>query len=66
MTAWRELVPGCEPERAAELLRPLSPLIGAVTYAEFVRQIEPDERIYHNDDVAEHLKQAAAEYRAKP
>lgn len=66
MSAWRRLVPGCEPERSAELLRPLSPLIGAVSYAEFVRQIEPDERIYHNDDVAEHLNQAAAEYRAMP
>lgn len=66
MTAWRRLVPGCEPERAAELLRPLSPLIGAVTYAEFVRQIEPDERIYHEADVPDHLEQAAAEYRAKP
>lgn len=63
MTAWRGLVPGCEPERAAELLRPLSPLIGAVSYAEFVRQIEPDERIYHDDDVPDHLAIAAAEYR---
>ena len=65
MTAWRGLVPGCEPERAAELLRPLSPLIGAVTYAEFVHQIEPDEWIYHDDDVPDHLAIAAAEYRAK-
>ncbi len=65
MTAWRGLVPGCEPERAAELLLPLSPLIGAVAYAEFVRQIEPDERIYHIDDVCDHLTIAAAEYRAR-
>ena len=66
MTAWRGLVPGCQPERAAELLRPLSPLIAAVTYAEFGRQIEPDERIYHADDVPDHLAIAAAEYRAEP
>ncbi len=63
-TAWQALVPGCEPDRAAELLRPLSPLVAAVTYAEFVRQIEPDERVYHVDDVPEHLVVAVAEYRA--
>ena len=65
MKAWQDLVPGCEPERAAQLLRPLSALIGAVTYADFVRHIEPDERIYHAEDVVEHLASAAAESRAE-
>lgn len=64
-TAWQDLVPGCDPGRASTLLRPLSPLIAAVTYAEFVRQIEPDEQIYHADDIAHHLAIAAAEYRAE-
>ena len=62
--AWQARIPGCEPDRAAELLRPMSPLIAALTYAEFVRQIEPDERVYHVDDVPEHLVVAVGEYRA--
>ncbi len=61
--AWQQLVPGCDPERAAELLRPLSALIGALTYAEFLRQIEPDERVYHADDVSEHLSLAIDQFR---
>ena len=60
--AWRRLVPGCEPDRAADLLRPLMPLLAAVQYADFVDAIEPDERIYHAVDVPEMLRQAAGSY----
>ena len=62
-SAWRERVPGCEPDRAAALLRPMLPLIAAVMYADFVEQIEPDERIYHADDVPDMLAAAVSEHR---
>ncbi len=63
-SAWHRLVPGCEPDRAAALLRPMVPLIAAVMYADFVKQIEPDERIYHRYDVAEMLTAAVSAHRS--
>ncbi|WP_197429781.1 aminoglycoside phosphotransferase family protein [Auraticoccus cholistanensis] len=60
-SAWRRAVPGCEPERAAELLRPVMPLLAALLYADFCAQIEPDERVYHARDVPAALRQAASE-----
>ncbi|MFT4295023.1 MAG: aminoglycoside phosphotransferase family protein [Micropruina sp.] len=60
-TAWRRVVPGCDPERAATLLRPVLPLLAAVTYATFCARIEPDERIYHAADVGDYLRLAATE-----
>ena len=59
-SAWRDAVPGCDPDRAKELLRPLMPLGAALTYAEFCAAIEPDERVYHAIDVHSALKDAAA------
>ncbi|MFT4216195.1 MAG: phosphotransferase [Micropruina sp.] len=59
--AWRRRIPGCDPERAAALLRPVLPLLAAVTYATFCARIEPDERIYHAADVGDYLRLAAAE-----
>lgn len=56
--AWQSLVPGCDPRRAIVLLRPLSALVSAVQYADFLDNIEPDERIYHQVDVALMLRQA--------
>ena len=58
--AWQEALPGCDPVRAAEVLAPLSALISAVQYADFVDAIEPDERVYHLRDVPELLRQAVA------
>ena len=58
--AWCEAVPGCDPDRAKELLRPLMPLGAALTYAGFCAAIEPDERVYHTIDVLTALKDAAA------
>ena len=57
--AWRTAVSGCEPERAAELLRPVLPLYAAVVYDEFCANVEPDELIYHAQDVPAMLRQAA-------
>ncbi|MDF1490260.1 phosphotransferase family protein [Tessaracoccus caeni] len=58
--AWQALLPGCDPSRAAELLQPVSALIGAVQYADFVDAIEPDEHVYHLADVPALLRQAVA------
>ncbi len=59
--AWRRIEPSCDPLRAAELLRPVLPLLAAVMYADFCAAIEPDERVYHASDVGAMLRQAAAE-----
>ncbi|MEH0933761.1 aminoglycoside phosphotransferase family protein [Micromonospora psammae] len=58
---WRGSAPGCAPERAAELLRPVAWLRLAVVYATFLAGIEPSERVYHVADVPECLERAAAE-----
>ncbi len=58
--SWRRVVPGCEPERAAELLQPVMPLVAAMVYADFCAQIEPDERVYHTRDVPAALRAAAS------
>jgi hypothetical protein len=58
---WRRDVPGCAPERAVELLRPVAALRGAVVYADFVAGIEPSEHPYHADDVPAELRRAVAE-----
>ena len=42
----------------ADLRRPLPRLRGAVTYRDFVANIEPAEHIYHSDDVADELDAA--------
>ncbi|MEV6343961.1 phosphotransferase [Actinoplanes sp. NPDC051851] len=56
---WRAAVPGCEPERAVDLLRPVAALRGAVTYAGFLAEIEPAEWPYHSADVPGCLETAA-------
>lgn len=56
---WRAAVPGCDPLRAVTLLRPVAPLLGAVIYANFLANIEPDEWPYHLLDVPNCLKAAA-------
>ena len=57
--AWRRLVPGCDPDRAAGLLAPVSALRQALIYDTFLTGIEPAERIYHADDPARWLARAA-------
>lgn len=57
---WRAAVPGCEPERALELIEPLVALRNAAAYAGFLDAIEPSEWPYHADDVPYWLAQAAA------
>ncbi len=56
--AWRVAQPGCEPERAAELVEPVGALRQAVVYDTILRGIEPSERAYHAGDPARWLRAA--------
>jgi hypothetical protein len=58
---WRATVPGCDPDRAVGLLRPVAPLRMAAVYATFLANIEPSERPFHTADVPACLARAAAE-----
>lgn len=58
---WRGEVPGCEPERAVELLRPVAALRMAAVYAMFLDGIETSERVYHATDVDTYFAQALAQ-----
>jgi len=57
---WRAERPGCDPERAVELLRPVAELRSAMTYADFLDRIEPAEWPYHSADVPARLSAAVA------
>ncbi|MEU6073302.1 aminoglycoside phosphotransferase family protein [Micromonospora sp. NPDC047074] len=57
---WRAEVPGCEPERAVELLQPVAALRMAAVYAMFLAGIEASERIYHATDVDTYFAHALA------
>jgi phosphotransferase family enzyme len=48
---WKKTLPGSEPQRAAELLRPVAALHAAAAYAAFLDAIEPSEWPYHARDV---------------
>jgi hypothetical protein len=56
---WRDAVPGCDPDQAAQLLEPVAALRQAVIYDVFLAAIEPDERVYHAADPAAWLRRAA-------
>ena len=58
---WARIVPGSDPPRAARLLEPMVSLLAAVMYANFCRDIEPDERIYHASDALRMLRAAATQ-----
>ncbi|MGK2966826.1 MAG: aminoglycoside phosphotransferase family protein [Tepidiformaceae bacterium] len=57
---WRELVPGCDPDRASTLLAPVAAARQAVSYQGFLDAIEPSEYPYHRDDPREWLQRTAA------
>ncbi|MFY1693574.1 aminoglycoside phosphotransferase family protein [Plantactinospora sp. WMMB782] len=56
---WRSSVPGSDPARAIELLRPVAPLWMAAVCADFLARIEPAERAFHAADVPALLNLAA-------
>lgn len=57
---WRDTVPGCDPLRAVDLLRPVAALRAAGVYAAFLDAVEPAERPYHAADVPACLAAAAS------
>jgi hypothetical protein len=57
---WQAAVPGSDPMRAAELMRPVAPLRGAVVYAGFLAGIELAEHPYHAADIPDRLTAAVA------
>lgn len=57
---WRRWRPGCDPARAARLIRPIAVALKAVTYQDFLDRIEPSEHPYHRADPADRLAKAAA------
>jgi hypothetical protein len=63
--AWREVVPGSDPERAARLLAPVAAARQAVIYRKFLDSIEPSEHPYHRDDPQTWLRNAAELVRAE-
>jgi hypothetical protein len=60
LDGWRRLVPGSDPKRAWALLRPVAVLRSALVFQNFVDNIEPSERVFHDADVPEALARAAA------
>lgn len=56
---WQRVVPGCDADRAAALLRPVAALYGGVVYDRFLDNIEPDEHPYHAGDSLASLRHAA-------
>jgi hypothetical protein len=60
---WRAAVPGSDPARAVELMRPVASLVGAVIYTAFLAGIEPSEHPYHRADVPECLAEAVEKAR---
>jgi len=58
-------VPGSDPRRAWELVRPLTVLREAAVYQGFVDNIEPSERVYHLGDVRLSLEPSSALSRPK-
>jgi len=56
----RDAVPGCDPDRARDLLAPVAALQLAAVYQMFLDNIEPSERVYHAADPADWLARTAA------
>ncbi len=61
---WRVTVPGSDPQRAVDLMRPVAELRFARVYAGFLAGIEPSEHPYHAADVPRCLTTAARSARS--
>ncbi|HEY3715398.1 MAG TPA: aminoglycoside phosphotransferase family protein [Jatrophihabitantaceae bacterium] len=61
--AWRAHRPTSEPERALEPMAVLARVIGAIVYQRFLDNIEPAERVYHEDDPVTEIRTALASRR---
>lgn len=62
---WADAVPGSDPRRAWQLLRPLAMLRAGAVYQHFLDEIEPSERVFHEGDVMPALERAAAAFAAE-
>jgi Phosphotransferase enzyme family len=62
---WLGDLPGCDPQRAVHLLRPVAALRNAAVYASFLADIEPSEHPYHADDPPLWLARAAESFGAE-
>ena len=62
---WRTMVPGTDPDRAADLLAPIAAARLAVVYRRFLDGIERSEHVYHRGDSAIWLREAARLVRAR-
>ncbi|UQU67070.1 aminoglycoside phosphotransferase family protein [Couchioplanes caeruleus] len=62
---WRRSVPGCEPQTAVALIRPIAALRAAAVYQNFLDHIEDSERPYHEADVPDQLTAAVAAARVE-
>ena len=58
LDAWKAELPFADPLRASELVAPIAALRQALIYQGFLDGIEPDERRYHDADVAHWLRRA--------
>ena len=58
LEAWMVELPSADPLRASELVAPIAALRQALIYQVFLDGIEPDERCYHDADVAFWLRRA--------
>jgi tRNA A-37 threonylcarbamoyl transferase component Bud32 len=58
IAAWQSALPGADPARAAELIRPIAALCKVRTYRNFLDHIEPSEHHYHAIDVPDWLNEA--------
>ncbi len=56
--AWLEHRPGSDPAEALRHARPAAHLVGALVYREFLDNIEPSERVYHEGDPEAELARA--------
>ncbi|MGW6276774.1 aminoglycoside phosphotransferase family protein [Kribbella sp. NPDC055071] len=63
-TAWKRQVPESEPLRALQPMTVLNRLVYAVMYQRFLDNIEPAERVYHEDDPRTELQAAVEASRA--
>ena len=57
---WARRIPGCEPERAGDLIVPIAAARQALIYQGFLDRIEPSEHPYHRADPADWLTRTAA------
>jgi hypothetical protein len=56
--AWQAHRPGSDPRRALAPMRVLGAVTAAIVYQRFLDNIEPDERIYHEDDPLTEIRDA--------